>query len=275
MTIYNLQEWIKHPEILNRDTLYEIRILLARYPYFQTLRLLLLKNLYLLHDTEFTTELKRGILFIADRRVLFTLIEGDFSSVEFHSDMDVVKRKLLSSEPIVDRTLSLIDAFLISSPAQEPVPGKIDYANDYISYLLQQPDVVGEQTEEVVPLHNQALIDKFLENDKKMPAFQMLSLNEESVLTESNASPEVIDDTVSETKTDIHSASSSTEYFPEINEENSCFTETLAKIYVKQHRYVKALEIIKKLSIKYPKKNAYFADQIRFLEKLIINNKTK
>jgi len=25
----------------------------------------------------------------------------------------------------------------------------------------------------------------------------------------------------------------------------------------------------------YPKKNAYFADQIRFLEKLIINNKNK
>jgi hypothetical protein len=25
----------------------------------------------------------------------------------------------------------------------------------------------------------------------------------------------------------------------------------------------------------YPKKNAYFADQIRFLKKLIINNKTK
>jgi len=49
----------------------------------------------------------------------------------------------------------------------------------------------------------------------------------------------------------------------------------LAKIYVKQQRYSKALEIIKKLSLKYPKKNAYFADQIRFLEKLIINAKSK
>jgi len=57
--------------------------------------------------------------------------------------------------------------------------------------------------------------------------------------------------------------------------DESCFTETLAKIYVKQHRYEKALEIIKKLSLNYPKKNAYFADQIRFLEKLIINAKSK
>ena len=53
------------------------------------------------------------------------------------------------------------------------------------------------------------------------------------------------------------------------------FTETLARIYIKQGQYSKALEIIKRLNLKYPKKNVYFADQIRFLEKLIINNKYK
>ena len=52
------------------------------------------------------------------------------------------------------------------------------------------------------------------------------------------------------------------------------FTETLAKIYIRQGRYEKALEIIRRLNLNYPKKNAYFADQIRFLEKLIINNQT-
>ncbi len=57
--------------------------------------------------------------------------------------------------------------------------------------------------------------------------------------------------------------------------EEGYFTETLAKIYIKQGRYSKALEIIKRLNLNYPKKNAYFADQIRFLEKLIINNKNK
>ena len=53
------------------------------------------------------------------------------------------------------------------------------------------------------------------------------------------------------------------------------FTETLARIYIKQGRYSKALEIIQRLSLQFPKKNAYFADQIRFLEKLIINNNKK
>ena len=70
------------------------------------------------------------------------------------------------------------------------------------------------------------------------------------------------------------------EYLPYIEEldgeneqvgDEGYFTETLAKIYIKQGRYSKALEIIKRLNLNYPKKNAYFADQIRFLEKLIIN----
>lgn len=53
------------------------------------------------------------------------------------------------------------------------------------------------------------------------------------------------------------------------------FTETLARIYIKQGRYDKALRIIKTISLNYPEKNLYFADQIRFLEKLIINDKNK
>ena len=41
-----LYGWMEHPERLDRDTLYELRTLLARYPYFQTARLLYLKNLF-------------------------------------------------------------------------------------------------------------------------------------------------------------------------------------------------------------------------------------
>ena len=64
--------------------------------------------------------------------------------------------------------------------------------------------------------------------------------------------------------------------FLEEREGDECyFTETLARIYIKQGRYEKALEIIKRLNLNIPKKNAYFADQIRFLDKLIINNKNK
>ena len=62
---------------------------------------------------------------------------------------------------------------------------------------------------------------------------------------------------------------------PQNNEENEILTEIMAGIYIKQGKYENAVKIIRQLSLKYPKKNRYFADQIRFLEKLIINNKHK
>lgn len=46
-------------------------------------------------------------------------------------------------------------------------------------------------------------------------------------------------------------------------------TESLAKVYVKQHKYEQALSIFSELNLKFSKKNSYFADQIRYLEKVI------
>lgn len=60
---------------------------------------------------------------------------------------------------------------------------------------------------------------------------------------------------------------------PREHVKDTSLSESLAKIYIKQRRYDKAYEIISSLSLNNPKKSVYFADQLRFLQKLMLNSK--
>lgn len=55
--------------------------------------------------------------------------------------------------------------------------------------------------------------------------------------------------------------------------DHSLLRLSLAKIFIKQHRYERAFEIINNLCLNNPEKSAYFADQLRFLQKLINNQR--
>ena len=251
----DIVELIDHPERLDRDTLYELRSLLALYPYFQSARLLLLQNLYLLHDPSFDQELRQAAIYITDRKVLFQMIEA--AHYQLKTQKPQSKKEAVSDDERDNRTLSLIDDFLESLPKEEEPekknkrkPTPADAAVDYVAYLMEsETDEDREKAANVPQLIGQNLIDSFINNDKGK-----IVLNENPTLK-----PDLDNDTSDSQKAG----------------EQGYFTETLARIYIKQGNYSKALEIIRQLSLENPKKNVYFADQIRFLEKLIINNNKK
>lgn len=62
------------------------------------------------------------------------------------------------------------------------------------------------------------------------------------------------------------------EEISETNENTELFTETLAKIYVKQQLYDKAIATYLKLRLKFPEKSIYFATQIEKINEIINHN---
>lgn len=272
----SLTTYIQNPELMDAQVVDELWQLVERNPTYQAAWLLLVRGLYQQQDQRFGATLRKAALMVPDRAKLFELIEGDKYRVQPE------RRSLLSSlseEGTSDRTQSLIDSFLSSIP-EEPRPRRqhpTDASVDYISYLLQMEDApAGEDSRD--------------EKDDpvcvEVPAEQFLGLEE--VPSAGSSSVGILSDDVPNadseilTEEDAHtSEENSDEWFEEEDKDDKnapsevYFTETLARIYIKQCKYDKAIEIIRRLSLNYPKKSRYFADQIRFLEKLILNERFK
>ena len=140
--------------------------------------MLYLKNLYILHDITFGSELRKAALYVADRRVLFYLIEGDKFVLE---SKQVADDLLLEEEPTLDRTLALIDAFLSTIPEETMPAPNLDLSMDYTSYLLRDDELEVPVMDEAPKLKGQDLIDDFIEKAESETSMRLKVLPEDSV----------------------------------------------------------------------------------------------
>ena len=251
MQANELIEIMKGKIPFNRETLSDLSELIEEFPYFQTAHLLHTLNLQANRDTRFPARVAETACYVSDRRKFFYWVEKDF----FSSSLSELAEK--NEDSSLNTPFDLIDFFL-SEKEEKIKKGPSPHTNtepqlistDYISYFLSEK-TENQESLEVVPMQHQDTIDKFLSENEKTPIKIQLKDTEDKKEEMSDFDLEEVS-------------------------EDSFFSETLAKIYLKQKKYEKALEIIRKLNLIYPEKSIYFADQIRFLEKVIINaNKIK
>jgi len=203
--------------------------------------MLYLKNLQVEKDLSFPIELRKMAFYAPDRKKLYFWVEKDkFASFNF----DHLEKKEPADQ---SNTFASIDSFLTSKnrlengvPFRENAESLV--STDYLSLLSEEDKNNLAPTQ---PLKHQKTIDDFIEKDKQ--SLIKIRLNEED------------DNRTSE--------------LPQSKEKTDFLGETLAKIYIKQKKYEKALQIIQSLSLQYPEKSAYFALQIEELKNLITNNK--
>jgi tetratricopeptide (TPR) repeat protein len=227
-------------------TLAGLSKIMDKYPYFQAAHLLYTLNLFHLEDAHFLYDLRKTAIYLNDRRKLFFLVENRF----FDSDkIEALHQEIPKNSESV---FNLIDSFLSGKEEMitetKEIQDSSAVSTDYLSHYLSENE--EEKPENIKPMRFQDAIDKFLEKDEISPIKIELKNQEKD---EKAPVPDL-----------------------EQTDDSDFFSETLAKIYIKQRKYDKALEIIHKIVLFYPEKSSYFADQIQMLEDLIINkNKTE
>ena len=206
-----------------------------RHPYHQAAQMLYVQALHTRHSPLYGAARRQAAIVIPDRAALCALIE----SRREYDDTDASSKPRKAG---ADRTDSLISNFLDTLPAEKPRHlTKADAATDYMAYLLQN-EAEEERAATASPqMAGQSLIDNFI-GQRQEGRMVLQDRSEDEML------------------------------LPDAPENDEYFTETMAHIYIKQGKYEKAAKIIERLNAKYPGKNAYFADQMRFLRLLIKNN---
>ncbi|MDH6312297.1 hypothetical protein M2137_001067 [Parabacteroides sp. PFB2-10] len=250
MKTEDIYRFMQDASPLSETTLAEWKAIIEDFPWFQTARALYLKNLAMTEDIRFGQELQRMSVYLPDRKKLFLYIEGE--------RYGLLPQAAYQPEDKGD-DFSLIDSFLSSFEQQSDRQKSTllfqpSVSSDYVFWAMTEEGMLKEVSG-AKPLQHQELIDSFIRE-------------EETRETNRRFLPEEPDKEEADQPVDPAENGEGDEVL-----DDSYFTETLARIYVKQKRYEKALQIIKTLRLNYPEKSIYFADQIRFLEKLIINTK--
>jgi tetratricopeptide (TPR) repeat protein len=237
-----LNEWMKIPAAHNDEALAGLRSVLRQFPYFQAARYLYALHLLAAGDSRFNAELRKTACYAGDRRKLFYAVQSATFPPEWMARME---KKSGASNASFD----LIDSFLSAQPMADTIPSPLVVPSAEAPVPYRLPDAPDEADSQAVPLQHQDIIDRFLDRSEQAP----IKLTPRPVEREKVAAP--------------------TASAAPAEPANSFLSETLVKIYIKQKKYEKALEIIRKLYLLYPEKNLYFADQIRYLETLIHNIK--
>jgi len=240
---------LHHPSALNKDQVSHVSAIIEEFPYFQSARAIYLKGLKDSGSFKYNQELKMTAAYTTDRTVLFDFITSEVFlqndiSTHIKQNFDQIKTiKVQEFQDISMRTSSTEDSY--ESKLELGKPFQFDKTetfsfSEWLRLAQKKPidrSEASESEEDSSRDEKFALIDAFISNKPKLKP-----LDKHSKLIN------VAEDSAFETE--------------------DLMTETLARIYVEQKNYDKAIQSYRILSLKYPEKSSLFADQIQAIKVL-------
>ena len=293
---------------VSRQMIGEVYELIDIFPYFQSAHLLLLKGLYSNADVKFENQLRNSAIHVGDREVLYWLLKtkstSDTDKIDIKQDSDL-KKEIVSdthqtviesaknSEYLIDEIEKDFDEtkFIEKQDAHGQNP-------DHSIMIATEPDNIESEgviflpDEDISPSDDKVFfMDPGFAFPERSDLLELdLDKDNTSLLTEEEISLEDQDQLEKNSKKLLESElidkfiianpriepQKDKSYVPDddiskpyVEEAGGLVTETLAKIYINQGYYSRAMDIYEKLSLKFPEKSSYFASQIEKVKEYI------
>jgi tetratricopeptide (TPR) repeat protein len=285
LTITDFTYLLSNPDAINDKQTTELEVVLSEFPYFQSARAIRLKGLYNQNSFRYNLELKKTAAQTTDRSVLFEFITSDVFR-GFQSDFSGAKELEIYDIEVVDSEVVTVNSLTVQQKREQSLISSIQKADNFEVETENQNDSFSEIDDKPIiqepkNLQNSEVhsFQEWLQLTKFKPINREIQVQKPDktaeIPPEKRKKIELIDKFI-ETNPKIipDKYSVVTNSFIEDNKQESSvlMTETLAKIYLEQKKYQRAIEAYEILILKYPEKSRLFADRIENIKKIQQNN---
>ncbi|TYA57956.1 tetratricopeptide repeat protein [Formosa maritima] len=300
---------LQNPQQVTADHTLELKTITEEFPYFQSARALYLKGLKNKESFKYNQELKTTAAYTTDRSILFDFITSkEFLQNEI-SQFIKQNTAYLKDIPVdvedisVNKSVSIDEALkqqikdttgVLDPELFQPKIKRTEIAN----FKLDESEKIENSTKKITlqedltpdtvlnlgkPLqfhHNEThSFNEWLKLTRFKPIEREETNDVESDLELASLEREkkfdliekfIIENPKLKPKTPSSKNTNLAE--EQMIQPESLMTETLARIYVEQKNYKKAIQSYNILILKYPEKSGFFADQIKAIKKLQEHN---
>ena len=273
---------INKPDTINSAYTDALGNILNEFPYFQSARALRLKGLFNQNSFKYNYALKVTAAHTTDRSILFDFITSEhFDTIQNDlydkknlelMNMEVVDSEIVHPKTILEQQQKALELSILTSIKEATNNNDTISENKSESVIeLGKPiDFTPNEKhsfQEWLQLSRTQPIDRSIENNSKT--------FEDSMEEERKKKAALIDKFI-ETNPKIAPIKPGTAPAPhfELNSSDNThlMTETLARVYLEQKKYQKAIQAYEILILKYPEKSSFFADHISEIRNLQNNN---
>lgn len=273
---------INKPDTINSVYTDALGNILNEFPYFQSARALRLKGLFNQNSFKYNYALKVTAAHTTDRSILFDFITSEhFETIQNDlydkknlelMNMEVVDSEIVHPKTILEQQQKALELSILTSIKEATNNNDTISENESESVIdLGKPiDFTPNEKhsfQEWLQLSRTQPIDRSIENNSKT--------FEDSMEEERKKKAALIDKFI-ETNPKIAPIKPGSAPAPqfELNSSDNThlMTETLARVYLEQKKYQKAIQAYEILILKYPEKSSFFADHISEIRNLQNNN---